>query len=301
MPTLLSTRIASHGIFDPRFRTPEEVVAHYGCIQAQDILQATWVIGSRMETATEVLVRDACSRGAIVRTWPMRGTLHYVDPRHVRWLLDLCASKTLSGFAKRREFLGISDAYAEKALETMDLALRGGKSLSRSGLTAALKEAGIPMQTQWTYHLACYAATRGLICFGPPTEKEETFVLLEEWIPQMPTLTRDEQFAELARTYFRAHGAATVDDLAWWCGLGKTDCKAAVSLIAEELETLQENGKTYYFQPSESSVGEPEKLRLLGGFDEYFLGYKDRSPVADIEHHGKLFTTNGIFFPLVVV
>lgn len=101
----------------------------------------------------------------------------------------------------------------------MDLVLRSEKALSRTELTEVLKDAGIPMQTQWTYHLACYAATRGLICFGPPTEKEETFVLLEEWIAKTPELSRDEQLAELARTYFRSHSPATVDDLAWWCGL----------------------------------------------------------------------------------
>lgn len=75
------------------------------------------------------------------------------------------------------------------------------------------------MKTQWTYHLACYAATRGLICFGPPTDKEETFVLLEEWIAKVPELSYEERLAELARTYFRSHSPATVDDLAWWCGL----------------------------------------------------------------------------------
>lgn len=124
MSDFLSLRLASHAVSESRFSTPEEAVAHYGCMQAQDIPQATWAIGSRVAGATEKSVRDACARGTIVRTWPMRGTLHYVDPKNVRWLLDLCASKTLSGFTKRREFLGISDAHAEKALETMDLALR---------------------------------------------------------------------------------------------------------------------------------------------------------------------------------
>ena len=105
MPTILSIRVASHAVSEPRFKSPEEAVAHYGCMQAQDIPQATWAIGSRTSGASEATVRDACARGAIVRTWPMRGTLHYVDPKNVRWLLSLCASKTLSGFAKRREFL----------------------------------------------------------------------------------------------------------------------------------------------------------------------------------------------------
>ena len=94
------------------------------------------------------------------------------------------------------------------------------------------------MQTQRVYHLACYAATRKLICFGPPTEKEETFVLLDEWVKKPKNLTRDEQLAELARTYIRGHGPATVDDLARWCGLGKTDCKNAIASVAQEFETI---------------------------------------------------------------
>ena len=184
MADFLTQRLASHGLDSPRFSTPEEVVGHFGCLQAQDIGQAQWVIGSRIEESTKSMIQEACRKGTIVRTWPMRGTLHYMDPRHVRWMLTLCASKTLSGFAKRRAFLGITDADAEKALEIMESSLRGGKALSRTELGKTLEKSGIPMQTQWTYHLACYAATRGLICFGPPSEKEETFVLLNEWVPK---------------------------------------------------------------------------------------------------------------------
>lgn len=70
-------------------------------------------------------MKKACAKGEIVRTWPMRGTLHYMAPEHVHWMLDLCASKTLSSFTKRREFLGISDKHAEKALEIIEKSLRG--------------------------------------------------------------------------------------------------------------------------------------------------------------------------------
>ena len=72
MSDFLSLRIASHAVSEPRFKTPEQAVAYYVCMQAQDIPQATWAIGSRTSGATEATVRDACSRGAIVRTWPMR-------------------------------------------------------------------------------------------------------------------------------------------------------------------------------------------------------------------------------------
>ena len=296
---MLDIRLSSHGLEKYQFTTPAEVVRHYGALQAQDIWQATWVIGSRIENSTEDMVRDACRDGSIVRTWPMRGTLHYMDPRNVKWMLSLCASKTLSGFPKRREFLGITDTHAERSLEIMDQVLRGGKSLTRTELSKALEENGIPMQTQWMYHLSCYAGTLGLICFGPPTEKEETFVLTDEWIEESVKLNKDEQLALLAEMYFRGHSPATIDDLAWWCGLGKTECRKAVNMIEHKLERFEHNGGVYYSFPFQNELrGAP--LKLIGWFDEYFLGYKDRSIVADVEHHSRLFTSNGIFFPLII-
>lgn len=83
------------------------------------------VIGSRVPDSTKDTIKQALAKGTIVRTRPMRGTLHYMAPEHVHWMLDLCASKTLTGFAKRREFLGISDAHAEKAITIMQKALKG--------------------------------------------------------------------------------------------------------------------------------------------------------------------------------
>jgi len=105
------------------------------------------------------------------------------------------------------------------------------------------------MQTQRVYHLACYAATKKLICFGAPTEKEETFVLLDEWVPKHPMLTQDEQLAELAKIYITSHGPATVDDLARRCGLGKTLCKKAISLVEHQFDTIVYQDKIYYYKP----------------------------------------------------
>lgn len=120
------------------------------------------------------------------------------------------------------------------------------------------------MQTQWVYHLACYAATRKLICFGPPTEKEETFVLLDERVPNPLQLTYDEQLAALATMYIRGHGPVTVDDLARWTGLGKIVCKQAITSIANECETIEYNGKTCYYIPSKHKNTQQHDVKLLG-------------------------------------
>jgi hypothetical protein len=110
-------------------------------MQAQDMRQAKRCIASRLDSCSIEDIDNAIERREIVRTRPMRGTLHYMDPQHVRWMLNLCASKTLKGFAKRREFLGITDVHAEKALALMDTALRGGKQLTRKEI-GDLLEAG---------------------------------------------------------------------------------------------------------------------------------------------------------------
>jgi len=304
--TFIKIRLASNGLSSHSFSTPEEVVQHYGCMQAQDTGQAKWVIGSRLIGSTEKTVNDALTSGTIIRTWPMRGTLHYMDPGKVKWMLKLCASKTLPGFKKRREFLGISDSHAEKALDIMQKSMLGGKILTREELGQVLKENGTPVVGQWVYHLACYAATRGIICFGPPTDNgKDTFVLLDEWVKESETLNHEEQLAELARMYIRGHGPVSPGDLSWWTGLGKIECRKAFELIETEMATIEEpeTGIIYYYFPDrnrKSSDVSLKSIRLLGGFDEYFLGYKDRSPIADIAHHKKLFSVNGIFYPLII-
>ena len=302
MKDFLTLRLQSHRLAKDFFATPGEVVKHYWCIQSQDLHQATRGIASRTLGCTQEMVKQACREGSIIRTWPMRGTLHYMAPECVHRMLDICAVKTLPGFAKRREFLGITDEYAQRALDLLSAALKGGKSLGRSEIGKLFSEGGIPMQTQRVYHLTCYAATKKLICFGPPTDKEETFVLLDEWVPQKKKYTLEESYTELAHMYIRSHGPCTSDDLAWWCGLSKGECKKAFGLVAHEFESLEYAGKQYFYAPIKTSLTLKKwAIRLLGWFDEYFLSYKDRSIVADVQHHGKLFSNNGIFFPLVML
>lgn len=299
LENLLNTRLHSHLLTKHSYTQASEIVKHYGCIQAQDTSQAMRVIGSRLPKAGAQNIKDACKIGQIIRTRPMRGTLHYIAPEYTHRMLDLCASKTLTSFTKRRDYLWITDTQANKALHIIDIALRWWKILTRTQLSSTLTDAGIPMQTQWTYHLTCYAATRKLICFWPPTDKEETFVLLDDRVPNPPKLNVDEQLAALASMYYRSHGPATIDDLARWTGLNKSICKQATQVISNELESQEYKGKIYYYQPT-LTIKTDKTIKLLGWFDEYFLGYKDRSIVADTKHHNQLFTKNGIFFPLIM-
>lgn len=299
---IISLRLQSHWFSGEKFSSVYDLVKHLWAIQSQDIGQAMRVVWSRISGSTKKMIVDALRNGEIIRTWPMRGTLHYLAPENVHRMLDLCASKTLPWFKKRREFLWITDKDSELALKIIEQNLRWWKNLTRSELGKVLQEGGIDMQTQRVYHLACYAATRKLICFWPPTEKEETFVLLDERVKKPEEINRDQQLAKLADMYISGHGPITVDDLARWSWLWKTDCKKAISFVENNCEKISYQDKIYYYKkPSSKIQSSWNSVLLLWWFDEYFLWYKDRSIVADTTHYVKLFTKNGIFFPLIVV
>lgn len=294
---MIDIRLKSHWFTKKGFASAAELIKHYGCIQAQDTKRAKWCIGSRIAWSTVQDIDKALVEWLLVRTRPMRGTLHYMDPSIVRRMLKLCASKTLTWFVKRREYLWITDDDAAKALDLMQKALSGKKSLTRAQLREVRESWWLEVGKQRVYHLTCYAGTLGIICFWPPSEDwEDTFVLLEDRIAPVPTPAEQEQLTLLARMYFRGHGPATVDDFARWTGLGKTVSKKALSYIEDELEHTEVWDTSYYSIPSPGSAD--TWVRLLWGFDEYFISYKDRTIVAD--EPKQYFSVNGIFSPLIM-
>ena len=89
------------------------VVTWMGALQAQDLASGLWSFGVRLPRFTLDEVTAALERREAVRTWPMRGTVHFVPPRDVHWMLDLMGSRALAGAAKRRAFLGLSEEVAD--------------------------------------------------------------------------------------------------------------------------------------------------------------------------------------------
>src|ERR1700712_1702288 len=58
--------------------TVAETVRHLLAIQAQDFANALWAVGLRTVGSTRTAVLESLERGEVVRTLPMRGTLHFV-------------------------------------------------------------------------------------------------------------------------------------------------------------------------------------------------------------------------------
>lgn len=293
-------RLRNQRIVGAKFEKPADVVGRLGAVQAQDYLGALWAVGLRMRGATESEVERALAEKTIIRTWPMRGTLHFVAAADVRWMLKLLTPRVVAGSARRHEQLGLDEATFARSQELLARALEGGKQLRRDAIYGLLGAAHISTSGGRGLHILSRLAQDGLICFGAREGKQQTFALLDEWAPAAKTLGRDEALAELARRYFTSHGPATLQDFAWWSGLKTADARAGLEMARPHLVREAEGGQAFWLDASTPAVKEGSPTaHLLPAFDEYTVAYKDRSAVLDPSRAKK--AGGGIFNPTVVV
>ena len=299
---------------------PASVVRHFCALQAQDYPGALWSVGMRCGGVTTAAdVERAIATRLIVRTWPLRGTLHLIAPEDVRWILGLLGPQVVARAATRHAQLGLTEPDIARARSVVAEALRGGRILTRAELMAALESASISTGGQRGYHIAWTLALEGILCCGPMAGKKQTFVLLDDWIPHndQPPLARPVALGRLAARYFEAHGPATLADFAWWSGLTRTDARRGISEAAGSLERLATGGVEYWvtkgtLESKDEVLGFAESsaqcpggpiVNLLPAYDEYMLGYTDRS--LQLGEHagrpGKAVPANGRLSPLLAI
>jgi hypothetical protein len=232
------------------------------------------------------------------------GTMHFVTPQDSRWMLKLSEARMLKKAEARMMGLNIDESLVNFCKDLFREALRDKNVLTRQEMMALLEKEGITTKEQRGYHLLWQAAQRGVICMGPMQEKKQTFMLLEDWTSEGPELSRDEALGELALRYIASHGPATVHDFAWWAGLYLPDARRGIEIAEPKVIFEKRNGEELWSSlesPSPEPIPGPS-IRLLPSFDEYLIGYKERSEVLDAEHIQEVSPgSNGTFHPIVVV
>jgi hypothetical protein len=151
------------------------------------------------------------------------------------------------------------------------------------------------------YHILWHLSQSGTLCLGPLEGKQQTFVLLSEWAPKPRKLDRPEALAELAERYFTSHGPATISDFATWTKLPLGEIKQGFEANKNYLVSEKIDGVEYWRSSKPSSKEPNDSVLLLPGFEEFIIGYKDRSAVIDPKLAANLTPTkNGILHPIMV-
>ena len=262
-------------------------------MQAQDYLGVLWSLGLRTGLG-EAAVEAAHTSGAIVRSWPMRGTLHLVAAEDLGWMLTLTGERMVRSSAARHRELQLDASDFDRAAAIARERLGGGARADRSEMLAAFQAGGVSTEGQRGIHLLGYLAHTGLLVLSGRTE----YALLDEHVREPRRLDPDDALDELALRYFTGHGPATVRDLAWWAGLPLTSVRAATERVRDRLDELVVDGVVHYLRPGLEPAG---GVHLLPGFDEYLLGYGDRSAALAPQHAGAIVPGgNGMFLSTIV-
>ncbi|EMD27632.1 winged helix DNA-binding domain-containing protein [Amycolatopsis azurea] len=267
------------------------VVRSVAAIQAQSSPAARLAIRARSRGLT---APDVDASRAVARTWLMRKTLHLVPSADLRWLNRLFGPRNAQAGRGRRRQLDLTDELCERALRLLQ-DLLPGKALTRQEIVDGLAADGIVLdaESQAPAHLLAYAANRGLLCRGQDAGSEPTYVLLDEWTTEDDT--PDEPETELAQRYLTAYGIATAEDFSAWSGLPLGLCRKAFDAL-----DLASASNGFALSQTELSAF-PCPPRLLGAFDTYLLGYRDRDLLLDPAEAKRVNAGGGMIAPTVLV
>lgn len=297
---ILATRLSRQLLIRPSEHTPALVAAHLCAIQAQDFAAAKWSLGQRCHGLTDAGVEKSLENREVIRISSLRGTLHFIHPKDVRWITKLVLPRVQMQAASMWKKLELSNSTLSKAFRIMGGALQNGVSLTRAELKIILEENGIDTSDHRMNQFLTFAGLEQIICCGPRRGKEFTYVLLDEWLPAIDYHLSHEPLTELAVRYLESRGPATAEDFSWWSGFPVTACRRAFDEAKHLHSTFTFEDKTYFLAPGETVEKPDLKIRLLSGFDEYHISYGDRSLVAGNVPPGVLSPPNGILPYLVI-
>jgi hypothetical protein len=297
-----SARLVSQHIMGTKFKTCRDLVNWMGAMQAQDYEMAKWALGIRLPGSGEEEIEIAIGRGDIIRTHVLRPTWHFASAEDARWMIRLTAPHIHAGMKSRHKQLEITGTVLKKSNRIIEKVLALKKYASRDELVAGFEKAGLPNTDNRAAHLLICAELDMLICSGPSHGKKQTYALFDERVPETQLISRSDALARLATKYFSSHGPATLKDFTWWSGLPAADARQGLESVKSGLDNEKLDDETYWFG---GSLSVPAKntfpVLLLPGYDEIIISYKDRSAVIPNGKFRQAISSNGIFWPVVLI
>lgn len=302
---VLAIRLLSQQLAVPQYSKPEEVVSHFGAVQAQEYRLMRWTVAMRTKKPSIGAFETAYNSGRIVRLHLLRGTWHLVAAEDYNWMLKLCGRKGMNVIKGWMKSNGISIPDDEHAMVNDALVQIVGERgcVTCEDIENALAGMNIRMDKhRLSYHIRM-AEYEGLLCSGDLHPMKATYSLVSHKIKTEATsdMVHEEMLALLARKYFRSHSPATLEDFVWWSGLSVSECRNAIASLGHELFCETWHGQTFYIHESCRMCRiRTNSIHLLPSYDEYLIGYKSRGYAIPPEFQHRVHSNNGIFFPVIV-
>jgi Winged helix DNA-binding domain len=298
---IIRYRLFNQQIAESKFKKPKQIVEWMVAMQAQEYAMAKWAIGLRLPGSTDQVIEKSFTEGEILRTHLMRPTWHFVTPGDIRWLLKLTAPRVeaFNAFTYRQQEL--DNKIFSRSNDIIAKTLEGGKHLLRTELQAVLNQKKIIADGVRLSALMMKAELGGIICSGPRRGNQFTYALLDERVPPVKTISRKDALIAFTKRYFASRGPASLKDFANWSGLSVTDAKEGVAALSSEFNKEKINGREYIFIPTSFANHKIQASFLMPDYDEYGMGYKDRSAIFKNQVDVSQFKNENPFFNRMII
>ncbi|MBO0707601.1 MAG: winged helix DNA-binding domain-containing protein, partial [Candidatus Dormibacteraeota bacterium] len=197
------------------------VVSRLGGVQAQLASAAALAVRVRQRTSSAGEVAGALTRGDLIKTWAMRGTLHLLPPEQAGDFLSLLAAGRMWERPSWVRSFGLSPDDVEGLRGVVRQAL-DGRVLTREELVAEVAartgsdHISRALRSGWGTVLKPLAF-QGDLCFGPNQGNRVTFTTPEAATPVWRGLpSADDAGPRAILSYLDAYGPATVDGFSNW-------------------------------------------------------------------------------------
>lgn len=273
---------------------PVAVTAALGGVQAQVTSSAQMTLGLRCPATPTEIDRLLWAERRLVRTWAMRGTLHWLPATEfATWAAALSTREWRITPAWER-YHGVTRAELDAVTEAIPAALEG-RTLTRDELAERL--AAITgnahlheqLRSGWGAVLKP-AANRGLLCFGPDRGRNVTFVRPCDWLGDAAgAVDTDDAVRAVVHRFLDAYGPATHNDLARWFGVAEKPGREMLVAHADDLVVVAVDGAPAWVTPAGAealaTAAPAAGTVLLGGFDPYVLAPISHRPAIIPDGH----------------
>ena len=262
----------------------------------------------RPEDVERALWRDR----SIVKTWAMRGTLHLLPADELPTVVATLRSLHPWTAPSWERYHGVKAAEVERVREAIGEVL-ADRVLTREELGAEVVErvrtrrVTERLGSGWG-ELLKPAAYAGLLIQGPPRDGRVTYTRPDTWLAGWSDPDPVEAGAGLVRSYLRAHGPATMQDVAkWWARQPVGKVRPWFERLADELADVDVEGRPLVLLaedlPSLRRQRPSAEVRLLPAFDQYVLApARDTPLLVPAARRDDVFrTVNGWIAPTVVL
>jgi len=273
-------RLVNQQLTGSKIKSAVEMVEWFAAIQGQEYAQTKWGLGLRLQDINDGDIERDLNDGNILRTHLLRPTWHFISAKDIRWLLALTAPRVqvANGFMYRQ--LELDNKVFSKCNKILIKILQDGRQLTRVEINDAFKKHRVIAENLRLIYIIMNAELAGIICSGARRGNQFTYALLDERVKHKHSLNKDEALAELATRYFKSRGPATVKDFSTWSDLTLTDCRKGIEMIKPILHKEVGESQEYFFTSEIPLIKyQFKKIYLLPVYDEYIMGYKDRSAI----------------------